>query len=156
MKRLPYHEGTWFAVPLPDGGYAVGVVARMGRRGVTLGYFFGPKRDAVPALSEVNALTPERAILVDIFGDLGLIEGSWPVIGQAPSWDRRQWPMPAFGRFEPSTGRAFRVEYSEDNLLEAVREIQIPREEAERLPKWGLSGAGAIESVLAHVLKRQP
>lgn len=152
MKTLPYKEGTWFAVPLPGGAYVVGVVARMGRRGVTLGYFFGPKRNAVPALDEVEELRPEQAILVKIFGDLGLIDASWPIIGWSAIWDRRRWPMPSFGRFDPATGHAFRVEYSEETLLDPVRETEIPFEQEERLPRWALSGAGAIELVLARLL----
>ena len=151
-KKLPYKEGTWFAVPLRDGGYGVGIVARMARRGVTLGYFFGPRRSAVPTLSEVETLTPDKAVLVEVFGDLGLIEGRWPIIGRNASWDRQLWPVPGFRRIEDHTGRAFRMELSEDDLFSIVREISVPRDEAERLPKHGLSGAGAVESVLTRLL----
>src|SRR6266705_1440571 len=107
-KRRAYPEGTVFAVPLRGGGYAVGLVARVGRRGTTLGYFFGPRREKVPVLSEVAELNPEAALLVELFGDLGLMEGHWPIIGLASSFDRRRWPLPPFGRIEEFTGRAFR------------------------------------------------
>jgi hypothetical protein len=40
----PCEEGDLFAVPLRDGGYGIGVVARVGRRGVLVGYFFGRRR----------------------------------------------------------------------------------------------------------------
>lgn len=43
-RKLNYKEGDWFAVPLGGAGYALGLVARVGRRGVTFGYFFGPRR----------------------------------------------------------------------------------------------------------------
>jgi len=69
MKRLSYREGTWFAVPLKDGGYAAGVVARVGRRGVLFGYFFGPRRPAAPSLSDLEGLTPNNAVLA-IVGDI--------------------------------------------------------------------------------------
>src|SRR5438876_103510 len=111
-----------------------------------------PRRSVVPNLSEVETLTPDMAILVEIFGDLGLIEGRWPIIGRNASWDRRLWPIPGFGRIEEHTGRAFRMELSEDDLFSIVREIAVPRDEAERLPKHGLSGAGSVESVLARLL----
>lgn len=40
---LPYREGTWFSVPMPTGGYAVGVVARATPGGgVTLRYGSDP------------------------------------------------------------------------------------------------------------------
>ena len=152
MTKGVYREGTWFAIPLRDGGFGVGVAARVSRRGGVLGYFFGPRRLTVPSLAEVEGLTSDQAILVELFGDLGLIQGRWPIIGRAPSWDRQRWPMPVFGRFEDLTGRAFRVEYDEDNLPAIVREVPASREEVERLPKDGVSGAGFLEKVLTKLL----
>lgn len=152
MKRLPYEEGTWFAVPLRDRGFGVGVVARIGRRGVTLGYFFGPRRDAVPRVNEVENLRPDDAIVVKLFGDLGLIEGSWPIIGRGTQWNRSDWPLPGFRRLDDFTGQARRVEYSEKDLVTAVRDVPTTREDVNGLPEDGLSGAGAVEIVLTRVL----
>jgi hypothetical protein len=73
MKKLPYREGTWFAIPLETGGFGVGVVARATKRGkVILAYFFGPHRSEVPSLDEVERLSPEDAVAVAHVGDLGL------------------------------------------------------------------------------------
>ncbi|HEY5423726.1 MAG TPA: hypothetical protein VIK05_09665 [Ilumatobacteraceae bacterium] len=55
------------------------------------GYFFGPKRTAIPTLSEVAQLCAEGAILIERFGHLDLEPGSWTVIGQLDSWDRTAW-----------------------------------------------------------------
>ena len=41
MPKASYREGDWFAVPLRDGGYAAGLIARANPKGVLLGYFFG-------------------------------------------------------------------------------------------------------------------
>jgi len=153
LKRPGYEEGTWFAVPLRDGGYGVGLVARKARRGVLLGYFFGPRRRDVPKPSDVESLTPDQAILVKLFGDLGLLEGSWPIIGRSANWNRKAWPLPAFGRVVDFTGRALRIEYSDTNLPETIREIPVSPEELEHLPEDGLSGAGAIEIVLSKRLR---
>ncbi len=153
-KKLPYTEGTWFAVPLGGGGCGVGVVARMGRRGVTLGYFFGPRRPAVPRLTEVENLRPRDAVWVRVFGDLGLIDGSWPILGKRDHWNRSEWPFPHFGRREDFTGRCLRIEYSEADLVTCLREVPITREELERLPEDGLSGAGAVETVLTRLLSQ--
>jgi Immunity protein 26 len=153
LKRPQYEEGTWFAVPLRDGGYGVGLVARKARRGVLLGYFFGPRRRDVPKLADVEELTLAEAILVKLFGDLGLLEGSWPIIGRSRTWNRKAWPLPTFGRLVDFTGRALRIEYSEDNLPETIREIPVSREEIEHLPEDGLSGAGSIEILLSKRLR---
>jgi hypothetical protein len=38
MSKLPHTEGTWFAVPLRDGGYGVGVVSRVAPKGPCSGH----------------------------------------------------------------------------------------------------------------------
>ncbi len=66
MVKQKYGEGDWFAVPLRNGGYALGVVARRDGRGGIIGYFFGQKYSAPPSLDEVTSKTATDAILVSI------------------------------------------------------------------------------------------
>jgi Immunity protein 26 len=73
--KVNYREGDWFAVPLRNGGFAVGVIARANPRGVSLGYFFGPPRSDVPRLDEVADLRSGDAVLVRKFGHLGILNG---------------------------------------------------------------------------------
>src|SRR5487761_1007991 len=114
--KLPYKEGTWFAVPLEKGGFGVGCVARHSPKGVTvLGYFFGPKRDDIPTYDEVCSLQPDRSVLVRIVGDLGLIDGTWPIISDSTAWNRHNWPVPAFSRQDELTKTAWLVRYSDDD-----------------------------------------
>jgi hypothetical protein len=110
MQVGSYGEGDWFAVPLREGGFAVGVIARAmpHKEGILLGYFFGPRRDDVPTLDELKSLSASDAVLVDRFGHLGLVRGTWPLLGRIDGWDRGAWPTPAFGRFEELTGRPSR------------------------------------------------
>jgi len=82
-RKRPYTEGDWIAVPLTGGGFAVGVVARANRKGGLLGYFFGSRYQTLPSVASVAGHRAEDAILVRIFGDLGLIDGRWPVLGKA-------------------------------------------------------------------------
>jgi hypothetical protein len=77
-KKLPYQNGTWFAVPLRNGGFGTVVVASHSPDGVILVYLFGPKRSQAARLADLEGLTKADAIKVSIAGDLGLIEGSWP------------------------------------------------------------------------------
>jgi hypothetical protein len=152
--RKNYREGDWFAIPLRGGGFAAGIVARSmpDDGGINLGYFFGPSRDDVPHLSELAPLKPSDAVLVRRFGDLGLIEGSWPVIGRTAEWDRSLWPIPRFGRFEGLTNRAFEVIYEDNDPSMAIREILTGKDKIFSLPVDRLSGSGAIEIVLTHRL----
>jgi hypothetical protein len=146
MSKLPYTEGTWFAVPLRDGGYGVGVVSRMAPKGrVLVGYFFGPKREKLPSLDDMRGIPPEDAVLVQKFGDLYLVQGRWPILGRDDRWQREQWPMPLFGRVVEIDGTAWSVEYQDDNPNSIPREARILPAEAERLPNDALLGAGVVE-----------
>src|SRR3989304_1975741 len=99
--KLPYSEGSVFVVPLKDGGFARGVVARTSLEGkVLLGYFFGPRLASNTAV-ELNDLRPPGALLCVRFGDLGLINGEWAVFGKVATWNRLEWPIPDFLRRDP-------------------------------------------------------
>lgn len=149
---LPYEEGTWFAVPLRTGGYGIGLIARAAKKGaVLLGYFFGPRRDAVPPLDEVSSMRPEEAICVFRFGDLGLINEEWSIIGRPSMWDRRCWPMPYFVRSDELSGRAWSVEYADDDPNEVVSEKLITSGSYD-LERDAVLGAGAVELVLTKLL----
>jgi hypothetical protein len=154
MAEPTYREGDWFAVPLRGGGFAAGFIARaMPRKeGVLLGYFFGPKRDTVPTLDEISSLSASDAALVERFGDLGILDGTWPLVGHTDRWDRDAWLTPTFGRSEELTGRAFKVIYDDTDPNRVLREERIDPSELATLPKDGLSGAGAVERILTRLL----
>ena len=149
---LPYTEGDVFAVPLAEDGYAVGVVARMDGQGIVVGYFFGPLRGAPPEANEFADLHAVDNVLVQRFGDVGLIRGKWPILGPLPNWRREEWPTPAFGRHEELTSRYFRVEYPDDYPNGLPRESQIARDEFDHLPEDGLAGFGFVEARLTQLL----
>jgi hypothetical protein len=120
--KVNYQEGNWFAVPLRDSDYAVRIVARSNPKAALLGYLFGPRLD------EVRALRRDDAILVGSYGPLGSIQGRWPNRGSLPNWDRSEWPMLVFVRYEGVTGRSFNVTYDEDDLARRISEEQmVPR-----------------------------
>ena len=153
-KKLPYRPGDLFAVPLRCGGFAAGVAARADGRGTVLGYFFGPRRDDLPMPNDVGELRGEDSIEIAIFGDLGMIEGRWPVIGPLPGWKSENWPVPDFGRIDAVSGnRAWRVRY-QDPDLKWLSEEEITVSEASALPRDRLMGAGAVERWLSHLLDR--
>ncbi len=157
MKKLPYKEGDWIAVPLRNGGYAVGRVARVSNKipGGILGYFFGLRYQSVPKIDELRDINPKEAIGVYIFGDLGLLEGKWKVIGSTEPWQREQWAIPAFVRHEDFTERYWKVIYSDNDPSDLVKEEQISPEEAKSLPKNSIYGAGAIEITLSKLLDKK-
>ena len=152
MTKVTYREGDWFAVPLRNGDFAVGLIARANSGGVLLGYFFGPPRPEVPALASIGGLKPVDAVLIRKFGHLGIVQGKWPLLGSVDGWNRQQWPTPVFVRYEELTGRSFRVFYDDNDPNKVLREERVPPGEAEQAPKDGLMGAGFAEAALSRLL----
>ena len=152
MKRPTYSEGDWFAVPIGRGGQALGIVARANPKGVVMGYFFGPRLHQIPDLAAVTRFKPENAVLAAIFGDQGLRQRRWIVIGRAEGWRREAWPIPVFVRHEELTGRSYRVHYDPDDPNRVVNELLIPPGVDEYGPSDDLFGALALEKVLARMM----
>jgi hypothetical protein len=152
MARIGSHEGDWFAVPLRDGGFSTGVVARSNSKGVVLGYFFGPRWLNIPSIDVVDGLKKQYAVLVAHFSYLGLRSGRWPILGRAGNWDRTQWSNLRFVRYEELSGRTFAVYYDDNDALNVVRELEIPSIDAANDPEDGLMGAGFVEMRLTKIL----
>jgi hypothetical protein len=153
MAKKKYREGDWFAVPLRGGGFGTGLIARGNPGGVLLGYFFGPLRFEAPELKDLLSLRPSDAVLVRRFGHLGIVQGTWPLLGRLDDWDRTEWPTPVFLRYEELTGRSFMVFYDDDDPNKVVREEQAAPSLAEQAPKDGLMGAGFAEAALTRLLQ---
>lgn len=148
--RSPVGEGTWFAVPLRSKGFAVGVVARTSAdSGVILAYLFKKAWDRPPALEEVSQFRPADAVRVLRAGDLGLLDGTWPVIGHDPAWRRAEWSIPQFVRKDDLSRRAWTVQYSDDDVN--VVESETPTSFDSRMEHDQLFGAGAVEIVLTRI-----
>jgi Immunity protein 26 len=152
MTRVNYRNGDWFAVPLRSGGFATGLVARSNPKGVSLGYFFGPKYTGLPQLSDVADLKRSNALMVGRFGDLGLVRSEWPILGRFDEWKPSEWPMPVFVRHEELTGRAYRVFYAEHDPNKPLREQLVLPREIESGPRDAMMGAGFVEEALSTLL----
>lgn len=123
-KNASTKEGTLFAVPLRTGGYALGVLARTGGQGVAFGYFFGPKLLDLKVIPR-EKLRADDALLSGRFGELGLTNGEWPVLGSLQEWSRTAWPMPLFLCPGHKQGYVKLVQYGDDTL-EPIRIDEVP------------------------------
>lgn len=149
QKRVRYKEGDVFLVPLLAGGFGIGVVARKGYRGVTLGYFFGSNLGIRP--ENVPALDPEQAVLISRFGDLGLLRGQWVIAGKVPEWRPEEWPLPRFvGSGVGDNCTLFT--YDEEDLVSIVSMESAPASEAIHYYLDSLLGYKALEVVLTRRL----
>lgn len=148
--KLPYSDGSAFLVPLCNGGYARGVVARGASRGkVLLGYFFGPRIESSKS-AVLDGLDPANAVLRLRFGDLGLINGKWAIIGKVSNWNPAEWPMPEFVRRDPLSKKAWVVRYADSDPRQVVSER--PTDFDSRLPEDPLAGYGAAEIILTKLV----
>lgn len=152
MKRLNYEEGTWFLVPLRRGGFAIGLVGRMAPKGrIMLAYFFGPKLDCAPALDEVRGFQPKDAVRCLRLGDLGLVNGDWPILGRLSDWDGSLWPMPKFVNRDALSKRSWVVTYSDSDP--SVLEKREHLRSDQPLENDLLYGYGAVELLLTKVIE---
>lgn len=126
----------------------IGRIARTGKRGLILAYFFTARCYEVPSVSEIPNWQPGDASVVGKIGDLRILQGIWKVISALSPLDRTIWVVPTFGRTEALTGRAYRVVYDESDLLTPVSEERCDPESVQTLPKDGILGWGGIEAIL--------
>lgn len=149
MGKNLYKEGDVFGVPLQCGVYARGVVARASDGvEILVAYFFEP---ALLELSHcVDDISPEKVIKILRCGDLGIVDGSWPLIGKISNWNRDLWPSPKFFREDPLRGKGFLIKYSDENPL--FIESREPYEGNRKYERDGVAGKGYIEGVLTDML----
>jgi hypothetical protein len=158
-KNIKYNEGQWFAIPLRNGGYALGIIVRGNYQTKGgLGYFFGPCYDHIPDNDDVWKINPDDALLITQFGDLGIINGRWPIILSTRPFSKDEWPIPKFGSVNPLIPhKAFVREYQQDNAgeLQVVREIVVDAKEIAGLPTDSSMGGGAVEIRLSDLLSNE-
>jgi len=148
MKKLPYEEGSWFLVPMGKNAFVPGLIARMAPEGkVLLGYFFGKVFREIPSVKAMDQFQEKDAVKIHRFGDLGLINGEWPILGRLPLWNRNDWPMPAFMQVEPISNRVWKIEYPDENPGGKPRRTRITGSSS-NLPKDGMGGYKYIEEIL--------
>lgn len=158
QKRIRFTEGQWFAVPLRNEGYALGIVVRGNYKTVCLGYFFGPRYEKPPGDEVTREKKPEDAILITQFSDLGIINGSWPLIQSTRPFSREEWPVPKFGMEIPfSEGKGYIREYSFEDSgdWKLIRESIVDSNEVVNLPKDSFMGAGFVEFRLTYLLSEK-
>jgi hypothetical protein len=150
-------EGSVVAIPILPESWVAGVYTRTkkgrGKR-VPFGYFFGKVHSAPEeiCLGELNAAD---AVLKCRFGDLGLEQGKWRLIGKITPWNRSDWPMPDF----MISGADPFMRLPWDQLLrfdENDRNIEIARERHPvgtlQLSLAAVPGSVALEHKLAKIV----
>ncbi len=155
-KKLKYNEGDWFAVPLTNKQFALGLVARVDRNmHEILGYFFGEVFVAVPVLEQEPTYSPADAVLMGWVGERGIVYGTWPLVLRGHSIDKQKWPVPVFAQRDmvhPEMGTWLRYDNDQPSSMAPVEGQYVPWSEIAHLPKDGLYGHIALELRLSLIL----
>lgn len=148
-KKIKINEGDMFAVPLRQGGYGIGLLARQ-NKGIALGYFFNKVFTSIPEDLDTAGINHWKIILIGEFGLLGVNKGEWSLLKTNLKFKREEWPIPVLKMQDPITEQFFSVLY-DDTLLNEQR-YKISKQEADELFAYGLYGYGALEKKLSTVL----
>lgn len=147
-------EGDCLLIPLSEDHCAIGVVARVQRDGLLLGYFFISPVDfrldeCASKQERLNALKAVDADLVCICTNRGIVTGTWQIIGSLADWNKDSWPYPVFGEVDPLVaGVTWIVNYDEEKQG-FVRRQRVSREVIVGLPEAAIFGHGAVQLRLA-------
>jgi len=88
-KRVRFAEGDVFLIPLTQGGFAVGLIARYDLRGHgVLAYIFNRTVDEAGELDIDHVVSKEMVVDVVDFAMRSLVSGSWPIVGRLPNRSR--------------------------------------------------------------------
>lgn len=155
-KKVRLEEGSWFEVPLSDGQFIAGMLARISPQGqqIGLGYFFDEIFSSKPPLEVLcdrRAVDAREAVR---FSTLSLIKGHWAVLGRCASWNRSEWPMPSFVRQPSPTVAAFEVQFDDDDPLKVIASHRISGEVDKQLRTESIYGFEGIRIHMERLIKQ--
>lgn len=148
MKKIKLKEGDIFLLPLTDGGFSIGLLARVIPWGA-LGYFFKIKYSEAPQHIDLSLLNKDNVLYIGKFGTRNLYEGKWKLIDKLPNWDRDYWNIPKFGC------NANPVYYliTLNDKLEEIERIPCTKEAIEGLLEAGTYGYEAMSIKMSKLLQ---
>ena len=149
-KKLKTPNGSVFLVPLPNGGFGIGVLVRADGRGRAYGVFFGPRVTDGDEV-KIARLNPQDAILRCRFGDYGLHTEGWPVIDLIDDWNEATWSIPKFCRITGDPSLRYVVEY--DDRLNVVSETILPLSGTQGMPEDAQFGSDVVAIKLDDLLR---
>jgi len=148
-RRARLVEGTCFAIPLPSGGFAVGMLSQLLAGKLPFGYFFGPRHSEPPGNDELANLDPRTAIVRVKFGRTEIDNGRWQTIGRLEDWTPADWPTPPHTSGEAGAGLMWRIEYPRDAPKDHPARLErVGAQEASGLGRDIVMGALALEKEL--------
>jgi Immunity protein 26 len=153
--QSPLNEGNLFLVPLGNGSYSLGLIARLKEEtGSVLGFFFNAVHNPVTSVDHLLQQKPQDAIAVMKFGYGALRDNVWKVIGPLSSWKREDWEVTTFSYSNDILKKFEKREYdSNDPFHKVVNIIKVKPEELKGIPKDSTFSPVAVVNELNSVLR---
>jgi hypothetical protein len=150
-KHSRLTAGNWIAVPLGE-EFAIGLLARVNKDGICVGYFFRGLYKVVPSVETLGELHADDAVLIQRFGGKYLESKRWTIIGRHHAWDAAPWPLPEFRHRDLVSGMWHIRKYSDDKALWITTDRIATESEAQNLPEDGCADPKWLEDRLARLL----
>lgn len=146
-KKVKYAEGDLFVIETENQSKFLGLLARRaGRSKLLLGYFW--KLDF--EIDNNLILDKNKIGLITQFSGLGFELGNWEMLGKYSKWNREDWPMPKFKKFDILREVFFEVQ-NDDNFSQ-ISQTKITSEEADKLFAHVSRGYESLEYYLQKTL----
>jgi hypothetical protein len=153
MKKIEYHEGDCFGIPISSRGYALGIVARCSEESnICLGYFYNVNLPDKPLPGKIEDIIKQKEAFIAWFGDIAILNGKWPLIKIDRSFNKKLWPVPAFRRIDLlDSSVGFCIEYEQETPIfgNPIKETKVDADTLLDLPDERLYSAQSIEIRLA-------
>lgn len=148
MKKNFDRPGSWFLVPVPEKGFAIGVIARRSNLGVLFGYFFKSAFRAAEEDISIEKFVLGNELLSGKFSSFSLKDGSWPIVWVDERFDSSAWPMPRFVRIDSVSGDIDEIELDQKTFKPVAR-FAGDRSSIRSLPIDRMMGSIAVSRHLA-------
>lgn len=125
---MRYERGTVYLVPITDRLCVAGVVGRVKKNGIFLGFYFGQAFAEPPSLEDLAGLSPRDAILVRGTAPWALKKGYWPILGRLPSFEASEWSPPLLYFELPHPGGPAYLRRYDDDYERMIEEFEVSRE----------------------------
>lgn len=146
-KKVKYSEGDLFIIETENHNKFLGLIAgRKGRTKLLLGYFWKLNF----TIGENLVLKKSESITAIKFSGLGFELSNWQILGKYSRWDKNEWEMPKFKKYDELKNKYFSVLYDKD--FEFISEHCIDEEDAKHLNEDGLHGYISLENHLQRII----
>lgn len=149
-RKVAYvREGQWFAVPVYDGQYALGLVIRVSSIGIgMISTFFDVISDDPEGLMALLPLDQKTRMFSRKHGHLGFKLKTWVPLNMNPEFCRDRYPLPLYRQYGRDDVFRQAVLIVHPETLQPMTITEYYGTDYDKMTAYGAAGHGFIEQVL--------